>query len=171
MMSFRRYSIELYERLGVFERVGSLRLASSLDQLRELERAASRARGIGLDAGVIGIGEARALMPAISAESLYGAVHLAGDGHLDPHTATHAVADAARTQGVRFRTGVRVIGFELSARREVRRVITDADPVDTEIVVDAAGIWAPQVAAMVGSVHPIDAGGSPAHRSQGGART
>ena len=29
MMSFRRYSISLYERLGVFERVGSLRLASS----------------------------------------------------------------------------------------------------------------------------------------------
>ena len=50
MMGFRRYSIELYERLGVFERVGSLRLASSPDQLRELERTASRARGIGLDA-------------------------------------------------------------------------------------------------------------------------
>ena len=45
MMRFRRYSIELYERLGVFERVGSLRFASSPDQLRELERTASRARG------------------------------------------------------------------------------------------------------------------------------
>lgn len=29
MMRFRRYSVELYEKLGVFERVGSLRLASS----------------------------------------------------------------------------------------------------------------------------------------------
>ena len=53
MMRFRRYSVELYERLGVFERSGSLRLASSPDQLRELERAASRARGIGLDAARI----------------------------------------------------------------------------------------------------------------------
>ena len=33
MMGFRRQSIELYERLGVFSRVGSLRLASSPDQL------------------------------------------------------------------------------------------------------------------------------------------
>ena len=33
MMRFRRYSIELYERLGVFERSGSLRLASSAEQL------------------------------------------------------------------------------------------------------------------------------------------
>ena len=66
MMGFRRYSIELYRSLGAFETVGSLRLASSPEQLRELERTASRARGIGLDAGVIGPDEARRLMPAIS---------------------------------------------------------------------------------------------------------
>ena len=93
-------------------------------------------------------------MPAISPDSLYGAVHLAGDGHLDPHGATHAVADAARALGVRIRTGVRVTGFELSARREITAVLTDAGPIATEIVVNAAGIWAPQVAAMVGAFIP-----------------
>ena len=93
-------------------------------------------------------------MPAISPESLYGAVHLAGDGHLDPHGATHAVADAARALGVRIRTGVRVTGFELSARREITAVLTDAGPIATELVVNAAGIWAPQVAAMVGAFIP-----------------
>ncbi len=154
MMAFRRYSIELYQRLGAFETVGSLRLASSHDQLLELERTASRARGIGLDAGVIGPEEARRLMPAISPDSLYGAVHLAGDGHLDPHGATHAVADAARTLGVRIRTGVRVTGFELSPRREITAVLTEAGPIATELVVNAAGIWAPQVAAMVGAFIP-----------------
>jgi len=154
MMAFRRYSIDLYRELGVFETVGSLRLASSPDQLRELERTASRARGIGLDAGVIGAAEARRLMPAISADSLYGAVHLAGDGHLDPHATTHAVADAARALGVRIRTGVLVTGFGLSARREVTTVVTDHGPIATELVVDAAGMWAPQVAAMVGAFIP-----------------
>ena len=154
MMQFRRYSIELYASLGVFESVGSLRLASSRDQLLELERTASRARGIGLDVGVIGTDEARRLMPAISPASLYGAVHLAGDGHLDPHGATHAVADAARALGVRIRTGVRVTGFELSARREITAVLTNAGPIATELVVNAAGIWAPQVAAMVGGFIP-----------------
>ncbi len=154
MMRFRRYSVELYERLGVFERVGSLRLASSRDQLLELERAASRARGIGLDVDVISADEARRLMPAISPDSLYGAVHLAADGHLDPHRATHAVADAARALGVRFRTGVRVTGFELTPGRAVRRVLTDQGPIEAEVVVDAAGIWAPQVAAMVGGFIP-----------------
>ena len=154
MMAFRRHSIAMYARLGAFQRVGSLRLASSREQLGELQRTASRARGIGLDAEVIGPDEARAIMPAISVDNLYGAVHMAGDGHLDPHGATHAVADAARTLGVRIRQGVRVTGFELTPGREVRRVLTDAGPIDTEIVVDAAGIWAPQIAAMVGCFIP-----------------
>jgi len=154
MMAFRRYSVELYERLGVFERSGSLRLASSPAQLLELERAASRARGIGLDVEVVSAAEAARLMPAISTESLYGGVHLAQDGSLDPHGATHALADAARGLGVRIRTGSRVTGIELDRRRAVRRVLTETGPIDTELVVDAAGIWAPQVAAMVGAFIP-----------------
>ncbi len=154
MMQFRRYSIELYRRLGVFETVGSLRLASSREQLGELQRTASRARGIGLEAEVIDADEARRVMPAMSGEALYGAVHLPSDGHLDPHGATYAVADAARAQGVRIRTGLRVTGFELSARRDVTAVLTDAGRIATEVVVNAAGIWAPQVAAMVGGFIP-----------------
>ncbi len=154
MMRFRRYSVELYERLGVFERVGSLRLASSPEQLHELERTASRARGIGLDAGVIGAADALARMPAISPDDLYGAVHIPGDGYLDPHRATHAVADAARALGVRFRLGTRVTGFELGHSREIRRVLTEHGPIDTELVVNAAGMWAPRIAAMVGAWLP-----------------
>jgi glycine cleavage system aminomethyltransferase T/glycine/D-amino acid oxidase-like deaminating enzyme len=154
MMSWRRYSIELYRRLGAFATVGSLRLASSPEQLLELERTASRARGIGLDVGVVGPAEARRLMPAISPESLYGAVHLPGDGHLDPHGATHALADAARAMGVRFRLNERVTGFELGPGHEIRRVRTDHGTIDTELVVNAAGMWAPQVAAMVGAFVP-----------------
>src|SRR5690348_16892418 len=92
MMRFRKYSIELYEELGVFETVGSLRFASSRAQLMELQRGASRARGIGLDVDLVSADEARRLMPVISGDSLYGAVWVPGDGHLDPHTATHALA-------------------------------------------------------------------------------
>src|SRR5438132_6625675 len=89
MMRFRRYSIELYEEIGVFETVGSLRFASSRDQMLELQRGVSRARGIGSDAELISADESTQLMPAITIDSLYGAVWMPGDGHLDPHTATH----------------------------------------------------------------------------------
>jgi glycine cleavage system aminomethyltransferase T/glycine/D-amino acid oxidase-like deaminating enzyme len=154
MMRFRRYSVELYEELGVFERLGSLRIASSKESLMELRRGASRARGIGLDVDVVGPKQALALMPQASPESLHGAVWVGDDGCVDPHTATYALADAARALGVEIRTRTQVTGIRLGDRREVRAVETTAGPIETEAVVNACGIWAPQVAAMVGAFTP-----------------
>ena len=154
MMRFRRYSVELYRELGVFEAVGSLRMAASAESLLELRRGVSRARGIGLEADLVSPEEAVRLMPAASPESLYGAIWMPGDGYVDPHIATHAVAASGRELGVRIRTGTRVTGIELGERDEVRRVVTDAGPVEAEQVVNACGIWAPQVAAMVGAFTP-----------------
>jgi 4-methylaminobutanoate oxidase (formaldehyde-forming) len=154
MMRFRRYSIELYGELGVFDAVGSLRFASSPEQLRELQRGVSRARGIGLDVEMLGPQEALALMPAASGEALFSAVWVAGDGFLDPHTATHALAAAARAQGATIVTGERVTGIELSARREVVAVRTECRRIECEVVVNAAGMWAPRIAAMVGTFAP-----------------
>src|SRR5437899_2636262 len=150
MMRFRRYSIELYRELGVFETVGSLRFASSREQLMELQRTASRARGIGLDVELVSATEAAKLMPAITTEALYGAVWVPGDGHLDPHTATHALARGARALGAHVATGLRVSGIELSNKGAIQAVVTDAGRIETEVVVIAGGIWAPQIAAMAG---------------------
>lgn len=150
MMRFRRYSIELYRELGVFETVGSLRFASSRTQLMELQRTASRARGIGLDVELVTPEEAARLMPAITTRSLHGAVWVPGDGHLDPHTATYALARAARSLGAKVMTGARVTGIERSGRGAIQAVLTEAGRIETEVVVIAGGIWAPQVAAMAG---------------------
>jgi sarcosine dehydrogenase len=151
MMRFRRYSIELYEELGVFEKVGGLRFASSADQLKELQRGVSRARGIGLDVELISAEESLRLMPAISARSLYGAVWVPGDGHLDPHTATFALAEAARALGASVLTQHRVTGIELSDFGSVEAVQTDKGRIEAEVIVIAGGIWAPQIAAMAGA--------------------
>src|SRR5438445_4347158 len=151
MMRFRRYSIELYQELGVFETVGSLRFASSQDHMMELQRGVSRASGIGLDAELISATEAARLMPAITTESLYGAVWMPGDGHLDPHTATHALAGAARELGASVNTNRRVTGISTSGSNAVESVNTDAGPIETEVAVVAGGIWGPQIAAMAGA--------------------
>ena len=151
MMRFRRYSIELYQDLGVFETVGSLRFASSKDMLKELQRGVSRARGIGLEVELVSADEAARLMPVISRESLYGAVWIPGDGHLDPHTATHALASGARKLGARIETHRRVTGITRSIDRAVDSVETDTGPIKTEVVIVAGGIWGPQIAAMAGA--------------------
>ena len=93
-------------------------------------------------------------MPQASPESLHGAVWVGDDGCVDPHTATYALADAARALGVEIRTRTQVTGIRLGRGREVRAVETAAGPIETEAVVNACGIWAPQVAAMVGAFTP-----------------
>ncbi len=159
MMRFRRYSIELYRELGVFETVGGLRFASSKEQLMELKRGVSRARGIGLDVDLVSAAECKRLMPVITDRSLYGAVWVPGDGHLDPHTATHALARAARDLGARVMTDTRVTGIELSDKGAVRAIRTPLGRIETDVLVIAGGLWAPQIAAMAGATlvsTPVD---------------
>ena len=51
-------------------------------------------------------------------------------------------------------TGVRVTGIELSEQREVSSVLTEAGRIECEVVVNAAGMWAPRIATMVGTFVP-----------------
>jgi glycine cleavage system aminomethyltransferase T/glycine/D-amino acid oxidase-like deaminating enzyme len=154
MMRFRRQSVALYNELDVFNAVGSVRIASSHESLMDLERAVSRAAALGLAAELIGPDEVLRLMPHASPESLYGGVWMPEDGHVDPHIATHAVADAARGLGVEIRTRARVTGIRLGHDHQVTGVVTEEGVIETEHVVNAAGIWAPQVAEMVGARLP-----------------
>lgn len=150
LMQFRKYSIELYSELGLFNHVGSLRVASTEDQLKELQRSVSRANAIGMDVEIISPAEALRIMPQLTKDNLYGAIYLPRDGQLDPYTTTTTMARLAKEMGVEVVTGVRVTGIELSSKGVIQRVITDHGSIKTEIVVNAAGMWAPRVAAMAG---------------------
>ena len=150
MMRFRRYSVQLYEELGVFDAVGSLRIASSRNSWLDLQRGVSRAHGIGLDAELVGPDDVRRLLPEASPEALFGAVWMPGDGYVDPHIATYAVAAAARGLGAEIRTRTLVTGI---AVRDgvVTGVDTEHGRIDADTVVNAAGMWAPRVAALAGA--------------------
>jgi glycine cleavage system T protein len=150
MLKFRMYSIELYSELGLFNHVGSLRIASSKEQLKELERSVSRAKALGLEVDVISPDEALKVMPQISKKDLYGGIYLPRDGQLDPYTTTTSMARFAKELGVEIYTNTRVTGIELSGKGEVQRVLTDKGAIRTEIVINAAGLWAPRIAAMAG---------------------
>src|SRR3972149_11053439 len=154
MLRFRMYSIELYSELGLFNHVGSIRVAWSREQLKELERSVSRARALGLEVDVISPGEALKVMPQISKNDLYGGIYLPRDGQLDPYTTTTSMARFAKEMGVEIYTNTRVTGIELSAKGEVQRVLTDKGAIKTEIVINAAGLWAPRIAAMAGLHFP-----------------
>jgi len=162
IMRMRKYSIELYRSLEAepsaprhWHEVGSLRVASSDDQMRFLQRQVSLARAIGLDVGTMPASEALRRFPLMSPDRLFGAMYLPGDGYIDPSGGTMELARRAREMGVSVATGVRVTGIERSPRGHVTGVMTERGRVEADAVVNAAGMWAPRVAAMVGVRLPV----------------
>ena len=110
MMRCRRYSIELYRELGVFERVGSVRIASSRESWIDLRRAVSRAAGIGLEAELISPEEVLRRLPQADGAPIFGGVWMPDDGYVDPHIATYTLADARARSGSRSGSAHRSAG-------------------------------------------------------------
>jgi 4-methylaminobutanoate oxidase (formaldehyde-forming) len=103
---------------------------------------------------LIGADEAARLFPVISREGVRGAVYLPTDGHVDPGGLAAALAEGARRRGAAIRTGVRVTGIALKDGR-VHEVRTTAGPIRTDVVVNAAGMWAPAIGRMAGVTVPL----------------
>ncbi|MCC6196977.1 MAG: FAD-dependent oxidoreductase [Burkholderiales bacterium] len=150
-----RYSAELYARLEAetgqatgWHGVGSLRLASSPARWRELQRSATMAKGFGFQVDLVTPSEARERFPLIDPKGVVGAAWITGDGYVDPASLTAAYAAGARAGGVRIVQNVTVTGLEKAGRR-VTRVLTAHGAIAAECVINAAGMWARDIAAMV----------------------
>lgn len=159
------YGVELYRRLAAepgsalaWREVGSLRLASSVERMEELDRQAAWARTFGLPMAIIGPAEAGARFPLMTLDGVRGAAWLPTDGWLDPSALTYALAAGARARGVSIRQGARVVGIEVEKGR-VRGVTVEQDGqrgrIDAEVVVNAGGMYAPQIARLAGVSVPI----------------
>jgi glycine cleavage system aminomethyltransferase T/glycine/D-amino acid oxidase-like deaminating enzyme len=153
-------SVELYRELGAevgletgWHEVGSLRLASSGERMEELSRQAGWAKTFGLPLELISAGEAQRLFPPMSVEGVLGAAYLPTDGYLDPSQLAFALAAGARGRGAEICEETRVIAIELENGR-VRQVVTDRGTVETELVVNAGGIFAPELGRLAGVVVP-----------------
>ena len=155
------YSVELYRRLREesdfdpgWSEVGSLRLASSPERMEELRRQAGWAKTFGLPLELVSPREAHELFPLMSTDGVLGAVYLPTDGYLDPSQLTYALADGARRGGCRIFTNTRVTGIDVE-RGRVKRVQTDRGEIETELVVNAGGMYAAEIGRMAGVRVPI----------------
>ena len=159
------YGSDLYRRLrdetGVdpsWHEVGSIRLASSTERMEELERQAGWAKTFGLPMELIDAQEAQDRFPLMSTEGVLGGVWLPTDGWLDPSGLAQALAAGARKRGVSIRTRTRVVAIRVE-RGRVSGVTVEHDgersEIATEIVVAAAGMFAPEIGRMVGVTVPI----------------
>jgi len=156
-----KYSIELYSRLEEetgqhtgWSEVGGLRIASSRDRMEELRRSAAMAKTFGLPMELISPKEACDLFPVMERKGIVGAANLPTDGQIDPSGVTYALAKGAKDRGATIYTETRVTGVNLK-NGAVDEVLTEKGNIKTEIVVNAAGIWAPEIGKMVGVSIPI----------------
>jgi len=162
LMRMRNYSMELYKKLQAdggdqvgWRTTGSLRIASTPEHFKFLQRQVSQGKAIGLDLEIISPDESLRLYPWMSSENLYGAMYLPGDGYLDPSGVTFELARRARDKGAKFYKFTRVTDIKRGSRGEVIGVVTDQGTIKTNIVVCAAGMWAPRIGAMVGVNLPM----------------
>jgi 4-methylaminobutanoate oxidase (formaldehyde-forming) len=133
---------------------GGLRLASSPERLEELERQVGWAETFGLELHRLTAAEAQDLFPLMSTDRVLGATFLPTDGYLDPSQLTYALAKVARLKGVAVHERTRVLGFDVDDGAVVG-VRTDRGDLACEVVVDAAGMHAAEVARLVGVRVPI----------------
>ena len=160
------YGVELYRRLAAetgvdpsWHEVGSLRLASSKARFEELQRQAGWAKTFGLPLELISAGEAQERFPLMTTDGVLGAVWLPTDGWLDPSGLAMALAAGARKRGVTVRTHTRVIGIGVERGRvasvEVETRGGERETIATDVVVNAGGMFAPEIGRLAGITIPI----------------
>ena len=138
--------------------VGSLRVASSRPRMEELKRQAGWAKTFGLEIELIGPHEAQDRFPLMSTDGVLGALFMPTDGWLDPSGLANALAAGARAKGASIRARTRVVAIGTD-RGRVTSVTVERDgeraDIRTDVVVDAGGIFAPDIARLVGVTVPL----------------
>ena len=165
MCALQGYTIRLYRKLESItgmscglHHVGGLTLAADRDRFDMLVAERAKHKHMGLDTRIVGPAEIAEMAPIINLDGVLGALYDPLDGHLDPSGTTHAYARAARMAGAEIVTHCMV--RETNPRVDgTWDVVTDRGIVHAEHVVNAAGLWAREVAAMAGlylPLHPME---------------
>jgi len=156
-----QYSTDLYRNLKDeteqdtgWREVGGVRLASSPERMQSLKRLVGLARAFGMPLELISPKDAQELFPLISLDGVLGAAYTPTDGIVDPSMLTRSLAKGARNRGAHFFEDALVTGISLKEGR-VDEVITEHGSIKTEIVVNAAGMWAGELARLVGVQLPV----------------
>jgi dimethylglycine dehydrogenase len=155
------YSNQLYPRLEAltgqyvsWHPCGGLRLATNENELAWMKYILGFSKSIGFNMEIVGLDTIKRLNPFLTTDGVIAGAWTTDDGHGDPSGLCNALAKAARDLGAAIVRHNRVIAIKRRAGGDWE-VITEQGTVIAEMVVNAAGCYAREVAAMVGSDAPI----------------
>ncbi|TGP26130.1 MULTISPECIES: FAD-dependent oxidoreductase [unclassified Mesorhizobium] len=167
MTRLAKYSADLYVRLeaetGVgtgMRQVGSITVALTEERKHEIYRQASLARAFDVDVREISPSEVKEMYPHLNVSDVVGAVHLPLDGQCDPANIAMALAKGARQRGAAVIENVKVTKVHTRKGR-VSGVSwaqgEDQGTIETDIVVNCAGMWARELGRQNGVTIPLHA--------------
>ena len=144
-----------------FRPVGHLHLATTPGRLEGLRRDAAFQRGQGVPIEELSAAGFGRLWPAARTDDVLGAFYVADEGRVNPADLTMAYAKGARMGGARIVEHVAATGVTTArgtaGGRRVTGVTTDRGTIATEVVVNAAGMWAREFGALAGVSVPLQA--------------
>lgn len=165
MAALQGYTIRLYRDLEEItgmscglHHVGGITLADNQDRFDMLVAERAKHRYMGLETEIIGPEEIKKLAPITNLNGIVGGLYDPLDGHLDPSGTTHAYAKAAKLGGATIETQCMV--KETNQRPDgTWDVVTEKGTIHSEHIVNAAGLWAREVAEMANvylPLHPME---------------
>lgn len=157
----QHYTMNLYNQLeaetgqscGVFQ-PGSLYLAQTEEREHQLQLQAAKARLYGMNFHQISRDEAERLHPLVNYDGIRCIMWEPDGGNVDPSGVTNAYAAGARQNGAEILRFTPVTGTEAQADG-TWIVRTPKGDIRTEWVINAAGLWGREVAAMAGIELPL----------------
>ena len=133
---------------------GGMTLAGTPDRWEWLQAAYRKFQSIGInDVHLITPEEAGDLCPIMSTHGILGGMWADREGYVDTTGTVHAYAGAAKKNGAEVIEHTQVL--ELNQIASGWEVVTNKGSVQTEHVINAAGLWAKQVGRMAGIELPV----------------
>ncbi len=162
-MKIARYTRDLYANLEQetgfatgFNPVGLLQIAATKEILGDLRRKASFGRLMGVESQEVSRSEIRDLWPLARHDDVLAGFLTEADGRANPVDVTISLAKGAQAAGVTILEGVEVTGIRKKNGR-VTGVETQHGAIESEYVVNCAGMWARQIGEMAGVSCPLQA--------------
>jgi len=156
-----RYSLEFFQHFAErvdgascgFRHTGYL-LGVDDNMRTPMEASVALQRSVGIDTRLVSPTEMRELEPRLRSDDLVAGCYEPASGYCNPVETAQGFARAARAAGARLMEDTAVVGLIVEGDR-VLGVRTSQGDILAPVVLNAAGLWSAELAAMAGVDLPI----------------
>jgi sarcosine oxidase, subunit beta len=150
-------SVKIFEKLNrelggdiELRQGGYLIAVHDEEELLQSEKNVEMQKSLGIPVRIITTEEIKEIVPILDVKCMnaIAATFCPTDGHANPFKTNFAYANAARKHGAEIFTHTKVTAIK-TQNKAVKEVITDKGSIQTDVVVNAAGVFSKEICDMV----------------------